>query len=331
MSATPSSTLRDELLALPPNATVEFDFAVLNLLEAEKPARESLRELRDHSDLDVAFAAHYALLTKMWRDRDFTEYRTCVEAGAKSFASVPLQAGLEAQAKLSSTDPKELRYGLKLARRARETNPSRPSVLHTLAEMVACLGESGDATAEELQEGEKAVLEAISLVPGDHSYSKYHATLARLLALQRSWYEAEKQITTAIELEPWSGEHYVLRLGLYQYIRSSIAFGKRADELRQKQDAAQRELEAMRSEVLTLVGLLAAVIAFIVSGVQIATELRTVAHATEVMAALAGAILAVFAGFSLLFAPAREWRWSGGVLALGLILISGVWSVDRWA
>jgi tetratricopeptide (TPR) repeat protein len=186
----------------------------------------------------------------------------------------------------------------------------------------------------EVADGERAVRKAISINP---LYAKYHATLARLLVAQKRFTEAKDEITRAIELEPSTGSHYALRVGDYQDTRTSITFAERSEVLRQEQhdvlasfEHVRGQFEGLRLQVVELMGLLAAVIAFLVAGVQIATKM-TLAPASALMGVVTGSLITSFAAFSLLFLPDRRIRRGVALLVLGLVIIAGVWSANRWA
>ena len=326
------------LEALSPNTEAKFDFEVRDILDLPSCTPEALKKLSGHPDAPVAFGAYATLLALAWRNLDYDTYRRLVREAPQRVRDDPLYAALEAQAAGTSGGLPDLRYGLGRAEVAVDAAPDRPGVLHTLAEVSADLGDRDAASQTQLEAGLHAVERAIE-VRRDDPYAKYHATRARLLAHLDRWDEADAEIALAIERERSGERHYVLRIGNYQNLRLSMLFDRRAEELRRRQESAQsefsavqeqvRELQGLRGQFLELLGLLAAVVAFVAAGIQVA-DAMSLRDGVALMAAIAGGILAAFAGFNLMFFPERSAKRPTIVLILGLAIIAGVWCADRF-
>lgn len=326
--------LRSWLARMPSAEHPTYDFAPARLLTEAPLDRASLQMLIDDEDAQIAFNALFLELTILWRDRDFAQYRAVVAGARVRFRDNPRFPSLEAQACSCSVDARVLRRGLDHAKTALANLPGRPGILHTFAALVASLADQDKAKDVWLSEAEDALEEVIRLNP---TYAMYHATLARILLHQDRYREATDAVTQAIELEPSTGRHYALRVGDYQDIRTAISFGERADQLRQEHEAVtetvtnvRSEFEDMRTQVFALLGLLAAVVAFIVTGVQVARQ-QALADAAGLMALIASSILAVFAGFRLLFLDRAGDRRAYVVLTLAVSVTIGIWALAQWA
>ena len=326
------------LEALSPNTEAKFDFEVRDILDLPSCTPEALKKLSGHPDAPVRIRRVRHAARPRLEEPGLRQYRRLVREAPQSVRDDPLYAALEAQAAGTSGGLPDLRYGLGRAEVAVEAAPDRPGVLHTLAEVTAHLGDRDAASQTQLEAGLHAVERAIEVRRHD-PYAKYHATRARLLAHLDRWDEADAEIALAIERERSGERHYVLRIGNYQNLRLSMLFDRRAEELRRRQESAHsefsavqeqvRELQGLRGQFLELLGLLAAVVAFVAAGIQVA-DAMSLRDGVALMAAIAGGILAAFAGFNLMFFPERSAKRPTIVLILGLAIIAGVWCADRF-
>ncbi|HEY1833014.1 MAG TPA: hypothetical protein VGG08_01150 [Solirubrobacteraceae bacterium] len=329
-----AATIRVQLGKLPPVEDPQYEFKVTDLVELHHD-RAKFHELSEDSDERIAFNALFAELSLLWRDRDFAQYRARVAESRGRYRDQARFLGCEAQACGSRTDVSSLRSGRLFAQRALADLPDRPGILHTLAQIIASLAEQGHADELMLDEAEDAVRQAISLEP---KYAKYQATLARILLHEDRYKEAMEAVTEAIELESSAGPHYALRVGDYQDVRMAITFGEASDKLNKQHEAAAKELQEARADleeqrtlVFQLLGLLAAVIAFIVTGVQVARD-QKLSDAAGLMILIASSTVTVFAGFRLLF-PGREGQGDVRAYVLlvgGLVIAAGVWGGAQW-
>lgn len=99
-------------------------------------------------------------------------------------------------------------------------------------------------------------------------YAKYFATKGRLLALLGRFEDAVSAVEQGVDLENPSLDDYSLRLGEYHDIRERVLFRWYLTRVRQRLDDAekriQEDLRQLKGNVVELMGLLAAVIAFLV-------------------------------------------------------------------
>ena len=126
-------------------------------------------------------------------------------------------------------------------------------------------------------------------------------------------------IDRAVELEPSDNPQYAIRLGDYQEIRTRVGFMEQTTRIRQQQEEALQRLEEVRLRVVELLGLLAAVIAFLVTGTQISQGLKF-EDGARMMVVVGGMILLVFSAYSMVFYSGRVRLVQTLVLGLGLLL-----------
>ena len=238
----------------------------------------------------------------------------------------------QAMALLSRSDLPSLQEALRYAKDACENLPSSPGVLNLLAEIVAELGEHypDNTSQDDISTALESIKRAIDI---DRRYGKYYANRARLLALEDRYDEAARDIKTAMEVEPSSDSPvYVLRLSHYEFIRARIEDRRQQNEWFNEQRKVREEVRQTRSETMLMLGLLAAVVGFIVTGFDIATDYEPLA-AGAIIGMLAGSILIVFTGFGELvrFSLTLKARTVSTLIA-GLLLLGAsgliLWRLD---
>ncbi|WP_242424338.1 hypothetical protein [Frankia sp. EI5c] len=191
-------------------------------------------------------------------------------------------------------EPANRQAALTFAPEAVRRLSSIPGVLHLAASVIADHHEAdADADPRLLLEGERLVRQAIALSNG--TYPRYHATHARIATLRGAYGAARASIGRAIEEEDSSGAEYALRIGDYQLIRARILHAQQAETLRAGQSEATAELRRIRAQILEIMGLLAAVIAFITTAANI-TAGQPPGPAAGLLTTAGGVTLLVFWG-----------------------------------
>jgi hypothetical protein len=229
-------------------------------------------------------------------------------------------------------DPANLDAALTFAVEVVERLASVPGVLHLAAEIIADRHERDpDSDPRLLLDAERHVRQAIAL--SDGRYARYHATHARIATLRGAFTAARASIARAIEDEDSTGAEYALRIGDYQLIRSRIQYTQEAERLGARQEEATRELRQIRSQVLEIMGLLAAVIAFITTAANIAAG-QPARPAAGLLTLAGGVTLLVFWGFHVLLigtagGGGSAWRRLAPAL-VGVILVVAGFLMTWW-
>ncbi|MCK9899648.1 hypothetical protein MXD63_06120 [Frankia sp. Cpl3] len=247
----------------------------------------------------IRFNAFYCLQARAWRRRDHRSHRANVDRHQAEFGTHPMFYFMQAEY-YSSLDgePANRQAALTFALEAVRQLPSIPGVLNLAATIIADHHEAdADADARLLLEGERLVRQAIALSHG--SYPRYHATHARIATLRGAYGAARASISRAIEEEDSSSTEYALRIGDYQLIRARIQYAQQAEALRAGQEEATTELRRIRTQILEIMGLLAAVIAFITTGANIAAG-QPPGPAAGLLTTAGGVTLLIFWGFHVL-------------------------------
>lgn len=298
-----SDEIVDSLQALPGWIETSFPSEARKVLSRVQPRTDELVTVVEdlHQDKSIRFAAFYCAQTLNRQNRDWAEMRRLTDLFEGEFREIPRFKALVAEYYLQHGSSKHNRDAAAIhARDAAAALPNVPGVLHLAGEVLAHQQESEQQPQLTLiLEGERYVSRALALSAG--TYPKYFATLARLQALRGAFDEADQSVARAIEEEDSSRGDYAVRIGDYQVIRARIRFARESNELRAKQTAATEALVGLRRESFQLLGLLAAVIAFLSVSIQLTTS-RSAAEAITVLLGAAGALVVVFAAFQALIA-----------------------------
>lgn len=296
--------LLGELAALPHRHTHEFALRIREWLSESRTAVAVLLVVaRDRSLVnDVRFAAAYGAMITLWRCRDFTQFAHLCDEFSSEFSTEPLFDVFRAESELArGSRLGNLRSALVYARTAQEALPQLPGVLHLYAELVARVCErtlDTDIDTEEVARAETAVRRAIFLTKG--AYAKYHATLARIDILQARYDSARDSIQAAMDAEDTSTVESAARLSGYEVIAERITLAQAAELQRLERDQVRQELSKAQAQSITLVGILAAAIAFIVTTSSLASTLSGATLQFSLIG-LGGMLIMVFSSFSFAF------------------------------
>lgn len=294
---------------------------------AEVDVRNAAQGSDDYGD--VSFKLFCARLVWLARRESTKDFEMVLASGRVEYGREPYYRALEAQHGCSESDEDRIRAAHRLAVGLIESGgfSKRPAVLHTAGELTAHLHERiNDATpsaealgeiASGLQYVEDAAWHVDKLI--GRSYPKYFATSARLKLLQGDFNGAMSDINIAIDGENPSSYEGIIRLGQFHILRTKIDMARRIvshehDVELHKNRLQDIELafEGMEAEfrdqserqqgrMMEILGLLAAVIAFLVAGTSAALNVGGGRNTIVVVAALGASIVAVFATFRLLF------------------------------
>lgn len=297
-SADPRRMLR-LLSALPPPSDPAFPASVRRALDdIDHPEPNLLKILEQPSrSSKVRFAALYALLLRMRREERFGEYGTTVHRFEDEFGSQPYYHTFRAIAAQMRGDLASLRSSVEHSRQAAAIMPDVAAVVHQLAAFwVEYLERIEKPAIRDVDEVERLVDRAIALPGG--SVAHYFETKARALALRGEFEMARACLARAIELEPRASLDYLRRLTQYQAGRVRIELQEQRSRWLVDHQRFRTELAEFKVQQLQLLGLLAAVVAFIATASNIAGQAGG-SDGIRLMLVASGSIAVVFGTFSL--------------------------------
>lgn len=277
----------------------------------------------DRLSLEVRFKAFYGYLNHARRSLDYTEFDRYYDLHADNFVQFPMSWLLKSQKSLNHVQAGERSLDLwtnaeYFAEKARQLLPNHFGVQAHWATVVAAvqgaLAES-DRNLDQIREAIRA--QQIALVDSRGEYPRYYMTKAELLRLTGDLDRAMDSIAIAIDKEDSSLADYPVRIGRYEAIRVGIEAERRflllyersAAELRSLREGSERahvELSETRNSMLTLVGLLAAIVAFVTTSTSLTARLQ-LHDAIRLIAISSAGIVVVFSSILWLVSSSTSW------------------------
>lgn len=268
------------------------------------------------------FNALYCLLGYLWQISEFQKYRQVIDKYEDDFENHVMLLTFRSQYySCKEKNISNLRMALNYASKAKEEASNLPNVLHLFTRVVIeiCDLDGNKVEKELLIEAERCINKAIAIVDG--KYARYFATKADLLSKIGRYSEAKNLIQKAIEIEPSGRDDYALRIGDYQQIRLRIEFLEHSHSLELKQKESIEMLDEVRLRVIELLGLLAAVIAFLSTSIQIGQGF-TYNEAARLMVVSGGIILIIFSSYSIIFFRSKLRLSQLTIFLLGWVIIA---------
>lgn len=292
----------------------------------------------DRRPLDTRFKAFYGYLNHARRSLDITEYDHYYDLHQGSFTSFAMAPLLHSQRYLNHIQSGEFNDELALMARhfadaALAKLPDHFGVNSHWATVIATVQSKEPAERRDIALIRQAITaQDVALVSSQDRYPRYYATKALLLQLAEDWDGALAAIGRAIDLEDSSLADYPVRIGQYEATRSEIRAERRLRDLfkqsdqellllRQEFGRVRTELAEMRNSTLTLVGLLAAIVAFITTSTTLVARL-TLHDAIRFIGISVAGILIVFA--SILWLVTSPTSWRGMIKFVIIISLAGV-------
>lgn len=344
--STPAGSTSPELDAVRHNRRVTIPDALRDIPEQTDPlygkkVRQATSELSDeelesiHSSPQCQphqrFAAFYSLQARRRQQHDYRKHREAVEefrACYEDREKFPLFPFMIAESYGDVTaDDGSRSLAIQYAREAVRLLPNTPGVRHLLAEYLlesvelgSSVLSSGDAQTR-LEEAEGEVSTAIAL---DAEYAKYYATKSRILSQLGSDVSALEFANKAILLEDGTQAIGQARIESYRTLRTRIISDRAAKALQREQASAVAEFRGLRGELLSLLGLLAAVIALISTAASSAMDMDF-PEGLSMMLASGSVIILIFLSFVTIFG--RPITKNQVILPTSLSLLLGMASI----
>lgn len=292
----------------------------------ERSLIDELSRAVETMDIEDRFGVLYCAFYLARRNKAHAAMRTLAEALAIHSGDVPVSAVLRAEAMVAGRrhDQNALTRALDVAREGAKAS-DLAGAHYLVADICVALAEFDKREAKALLgEARKQINVALGK---NANYPKYLALKAKLEGLEGNYDEAFGLIGQAMDGENPHDPDHAIRIGDYQALRLELQFRRQHESLRREQKEALEEVRFVREQVLTLMGLLAAVIAFVVGGIQIAQGSRTLAENAATLTVFGGVLLVVFGTYAALFA-----RWTrqqtlviGGGLMMIIVPLALIW------
>lgn len=299
--------------------------------DVEKTLKDIINENgsdTDSEDDSVRFAAFFAYCTFLRRQKNITEFEEALTTH-QEFSDHPMYFHLRALFLKRRGQRGDFSDAIKNAKRAADKLEGHAGVEHSLATSIISAIEEGieEKTDELLDLADESIKNALR----NSDYPKFYATQGRLLALQGEYKRAKESVRIAMDREDISKQDYPIRISEYQqnlsriYLREiSETHEHRIDDamekINQAQDESEKILEDLQTRTLQFLGFFAALLAVIVTSVQVIISFTAV-QAAQLILILVGGLLCAFSGLSFIL-PHPESLKQGSIMFIsGLILI----------
>ncbi len=196
---------------------------------------------------------------------------------------------------------------------------------HAFCDVYATFCERNESTAKELAKewSDRAVREieyAINLAP---TYAKYYCTKGRLLALDKQYIKAEKEVRTAIRLEDSSRSDYAVRISTYYANLLQIQSRRMVEEAKAQIGAEKirEDLGDLKHAVVSNVEIIAffsGVISFVIGSLTLAKD-QSATDAALLIITLMGCLIAVFSSFGVILHLEENSYRKKGNIAIAII------------
>ena len=277
--------------------------------------------LRHPVESGDSFRLKYGCFYIARRNKSFRTMRKYAQLLYQEHPDIPVTKVLLAESLAAGeTDSRLLRKALRVATEALESANTISGAFLSHCEIALKLAQAIGSEKEKaslLGQAETSIDRSLYLNP---DYPKALALKARILALQGDFSGAFDLVNHAIDSESTSAPDYAIRISDHQLAKMEISYLSHGEVLRQELRSSLNEMRLAREQVLQLLGLLAAVIAFLVTGITVAIKLPTFNQSMRLVIVIAGAILVIFSGFGFSFGlPGR--RRQILTLFLGIVMM----------
>ena len=284
---------------------------------------------------DVRFSAFFCLGTAMRRRHDTAKLVDLVETHGSLFKNRGMYQHLKAMAYTQRNSQGDLEIAIAAATRAKNLLPQHAGVLHSYAIVKLQDLEDRRGVQERItDERDRSTLEELThalahVLADEPHYGKFHATNARLQSLLGYHELARRSVLRAMSEEDSSGQDFPIRMVEYNQILARISLRESLMEFADNVSEADRRTTELRSEFervtthaqssyLQLLGIFAAIIGLLITGVQVASNLK-LGDGARLMLIVTGSIVMILSAVAVI--TDKSVRKITYLTAVGVVLI----------
>lgn len=337
----PIEELKAYLRGMPPVEERAFEEAITRMLtESSVTIIEELDIiLNSESDIDLRFRAFFGLTFYHRRLSNYSEFKRLVDTYIVDFQDISLHYHVLALLHKADGDREGILRSIQYGRLAVGKLGRHVGVLHNYCEaVVTAMEENVEVNPEDRENALLYIQSVVTLAP---NYAKFYCTKGRILAQQHKFQEAKKNILYAIDLENSKANDYSIRISDYKNVLAQI----RAQELyvdisheikeagrsilnaestvQEVVQTTKEQMEHIKTQNLQMLAFFTAIISFIIGSINILSKQQTFLDSAMLMLILAGILMLVNVGFSMLLTSVRQNGWKLAFVTLvGVALIA---------
>ncbi len=283
--------------------TLETDSQLVDILES-----------KEYSE-GARFIAFYGLCIKYRRLKNYSKFKDILNRFHDLFKNEPIYWVQKAVYKKTfETNPEDLDDALKLWRNIDSQIKELPAFVQAYADTVVLCFENQTLNIENIKDKELLVntIDHIETAISKRTYSKYYATLGKLLLLNGEYNKAIKNVKIAIDKENSNSVDYSLRINEYELIIAQINIKKSYDVEINKLKKYANDIEQVKVEIekskydtLSFLGFFTALISFTMGSYQLMGDLNFTQR-VQLILVLGGTIILAFSGLKIILKTSRE-------------------------
>lgn len=297
------------LCTLPEDTNPLFSKKIGEFINENSDSEYMLRYILEHtSNVSLKFNAFYSLMVLYRKQKDVSKAEKIAKKYNNLFKDKPLylyQMSSIYKKRLTKSDAiLAIEYARQAKKQIEMVNEKYPGFYHNLADVIALAYENKLISGNELlEEGLENITKALAI---DYNYAKYYCTLGRLQILEGNYIEARKNIIHAIDIEDSTRKDFALRISDYQDVLVKCSITQSMNEVEkvmtnfeQNKLELEQELEKIRNSVIEFIGFFAAILALVLTSVQISVHMGWT-DSIKVIGFMIGGIIIAFSCLRLI-------------------------------
>lgn len=274
-------------------------------------SEEQLVEILDDEKYSKGerFVAFYALCINYRRMKKYSQFKNILDRFNNVFNDEPIYWVQKAVYKKTfETNPEDLKEALKLWKNIDCRVKQMPAFVQAYADTVVLCFDNQVLSVENPKDRELLIntVELMENAISRRVYSKFYATLGKLLLLNGQYNVAIKNVKIAIDKESSDSVDYALRINEYELIITQINIKKSYDMEINKLKKYGKDIETVKDEIdkskydtLSFLGFFTALISFTMGSYQLAENVDFTQR-VQLMLVLCGAIILAFSGLRII-------------------------------
>jgi tetratricopeptide (TPR) repeat protein len=334
--------LRSDLIAMGSTDERAFEESIAKMITQNSPSIiEGLYHiLENESNVDIRFRAFFGITLHHRRQNNHTEFKNIVDQNIEEFRNIKLHDHVLALLYKSFNDRDGILKSLDYSKKAIEKLNRHVGVLHNFCEtIVIALEENLEVDPIDLENAASLIETVITLSP---NYAKFYCTKGRILAQNKKFDEAKKNIMYAIDIENSKSNDYSIRISeyrnflvqiktnkLYESVKTDIEEAKTTiltahDSVQHIVASTKENMESMKAQNLQMLAFFTAIISFTIGSINILNNQRSFMQSAMLILILAGAMVITNTLFSILLTTIKQNIWKYILVVIVGFLLIGI-------
>ena len=249
----------------------------------------------NEDDKQIIFNAFYSLTILYRKDKNISKLLKIVDRTNNRFNDKPLFLYIRSYIHKNKLTKRDALQSIELASEAidliEKSNKNYPGFYQNYADAIAIAFENKLLNDKKLlTKGIKQINIAIAINP---EYAKYYYTLGRLLILCEEYDEAKQNLLIAIDYEDPTNKAFSIRISEYQDALMKCSVMQTLCNYEKSKKEIEDEINNTKKSILEFLGFFAAILALVLTTVQIAVTL-SLTESIKLIGFMLGGIIVAF-------------------------------------